>query len=182
MGIVFGYMLIFVLVLVLVLWLVLAFVLAFVLALVLALELVLVASASIWHLAASGLAASGSIWDHLWHLGSSGSIWEHLAASGGIWQHLNWQHPAASGILRQHLAASGGIWQHLAASGIIWAAPQSDPSSGGWKSSPGPEIKPWRPEIEKQHPFLWNCQQKLVFDAENLRKPNVFKGFSKMEK
>ena len=65
MGIVFGYMLIFVLVLVLVLWLVLAFVLAFVLALVLALELVLVASASIWHLAASGLAASGSIWDHL---------------------------------------------------------------------------------------------------------------------
>ena len=56
---------IFVLVLVLVLWLVLAFVLAFVLALVLALELVLVASASIWHLAASGLAASGSIWDHL---------------------------------------------------------------------------------------------------------------------
>ena len=58
-------MLIFVLVLVLVLWLVLAFVLAFVLALVLALELVLVASASIWHLAASGLAASGSIWDYL---------------------------------------------------------------------------------------------------------------------
>ena len=65
MGIVLGYMLIFVLVLVLVLWLVLAFVLAFVLALVLALELVLVASASIWLLAASGLAASGSIWDHL---------------------------------------------------------------------------------------------------------------------
>ena len=58
-------MLIFVLVLVLVLWLVLAFVLAFVLALVLALELVLVASASIWHLAASRLAASGSIRDHL---------------------------------------------------------------------------------------------------------------------
>ena len=54
-----------VLALVLVLWLVLAFVLAFVLALVLALELVVVASASIWHLAASGLAASGSIWDHL---------------------------------------------------------------------------------------------------------------------
>ena len=31
---------------------------------------------------------------------------------------------------------------------------QSDPSSGGWKSSLGPEIKPWRPEIERQHPFL----------------------------
>ena len=58
-------MLIFVLVLVMVLWLVLAFVLAFVLALVLALELVLVASASTWHIAASGLAASGRIWDHL---------------------------------------------------------------------------------------------------------------------
>ena len=54
-----------ILVLVLVLCFVLAFVLEFVLALVLALELVLVASASIWHLAASGLAASGSIWDHL---------------------------------------------------------------------------------------------------------------------
>ena len=87
MGIVLGSMLIFVLALVLVLWLVLAFVLAFVSALVLALELVLVASASIWHLAASGLAAS-------------------------------------------------------------------NPSSGGWKSSPWPEIKPWRPEIEKKHHFL----------------------------
>ena len=65
MGIVFGYILKFVLVLVLVLWLVLAFVLAFVLALVLPMEFVLVASASIWHLAASGLATSGSIWDHL---------------------------------------------------------------------------------------------------------------------
>ena len=106
-------MLIFVLVLVLVLWLVLAFVLAYMLALVLTLELVLVASASSWHLAASGLAASGSIWDHLCHLGSSGSIWEHLASSGGIWQHLSWQHLAASGILRHHLAASGSIWHHL---------------------------------------------------------------------
>ena len=71
-------------VLVLVLWLVLAFVLAFVLALVLALELVLEASASIWHLAASGLAASGMIcviWDHL---AASGSTWHHLEASGSI--------------------------------------------------------------------------------------------------
>ena len=105
------------------------------------------------HLASGGIWA-GSIWDHLCHLGSSGNIWEHLASSGGIWQHLSWQHLAASEVLRQHLAASGIIWQHLAVSGIIWAAPQSDPSSGGWKSSPGPEIKPWRPEIEKQHPLL----------------------------
>ena len=75
-------MLIFVLVLVLVLWLVLAFVLAFVLALVLALELVLVASASLWHLPASGLAASGSIF------GIICDIWDHLAASGSTWQHL----------------------------------------------------------------------------------------------
>ena len=53
-------------------------------ALVLALELVLVVSARIWHLAASGLAASGSIWDPV---EASGSIWHHLQASGTIWAH-----------------------------------------------------------------------------------------------
>ena len=108
------------------------------------------------HLASGGIWV-GSIWQHLGPSVSSGIIcviWEHLASSGSIWQHLSWQHLAASGILRQHLAASGIIWQHLAASGIIWAARQSDPSSGGWKSSPGPEIKPWRPEIRKKHSFL----------------------------
>ena len=89
MGISFGYMLvlmILVLVLVLVLVLLLALVLAFVLALVQALP-----SASIWHLAASELAASSSIRDH------------HLEASGSPWQRLGWQ----------HLAASGTIWHHL---------------------------------------------------------------------
>ena len=84
MGIVLGYMLIFVLILVLVLWLVLAFVLAFVLALVLALDLVLVASASIWHLAASGLAEFGIICDIRDHLAASGSTWQHLEASDSI--------------------------------------------------------------------------------------------------
>ena len=107
-------MLIFVLVLVLVLWLVLAFVLAFVLALVLALELVLVASASIWHLAASGLAASGIICDIWYHLAASGSTWHHLEASGS-WAAFGgiWDPPAASGSIWHHLAASGSIWHHL---------------------------------------------------------------------
>ena len=77
------------------------------------------ASRSIWqdleapasicqHLAASGLAASGGIWDHLQHLGASGSIWEHPAASGSIWRHL-----AASDSIWQHLGSSGNIWQRL---------------------------------------------------------------------
>ena len=40
---------------------------------------------SIWeHVAASALAASGSIWDDLKRLGSSYSIWVRLAASGSI--------------------------------------------------------------------------------------------------
>ena len=89
-----------------------------------------------------------------------GSINQHLA-SCGIWAGSIWQHVGSSvtsGIIWQHLEAPGSIWRHLTASelasGIIRTAPQSDPSSGSWKSSPGPEIKPWKPEIAKQHPFL----------------------------
>ena len=48
-----------------------------------------------------------SIRYHLWHLWTSGSIWQHLAAPGSI------KHPPASGIVRQHLAASGSIWQAI---------------------------------------------------------------------
>ena len=86
---------------------------------------------------------AGSIWDHLWHLGSSGSVWGHLEASGSIWQHLAASGLAASGSIRQaleppatfgSLATSGSIWQHLAASGTIWAPPQSDPTPGAHKS------------------------------------------------
>ena len=119
------------------------------------------------HLASGGIWA-GSIWQHLGSSVTSGIIWQHLGAPGIIWRHLAASELAASGILRQHLAASG----------IIWAARQSDPSSGGWKSSPGPEIKPWRPEIEKEN--IHFCE--TVIGAKNIRKPYVFNGFWKMAK
>ena len=150
-------MLIFVLVLVLVLWLVLAFVLAFVLALVLALELVLVASASIWHLAASGLAASGSIWDHLGSSVPSEIIWQHLGAPGIIWRHLAASELAASGGIWDPPAASGSIWDPLAASGSIWHH----------LGCPAERSELWKLEIE-----TWAGNQ--VLEAGNRETASIF--------
>ena len=85
-----------VLVLVLVWWLALACVLGFVLALVLALVFVWYrqpASGSIWdHLVAFGThsARYSSIWGHVAAsaLAAPGTIWQHLAPSGTSWHHL----------------------------------------------------------------------------------------------
>ena len=62
-----------------------------------------------------GTSASGSTWEHLGHLGTSGNIWEHLGASGGIWGDLG-----TYGNICEHLGASARIWEHLGASARIW--------------------------------------------------------------